>query len=146
MFLIGGLYAGNAVHATFGAGRWVVIVCIYIFAVIYSLTWAVSVKVYSAEIQPQRTRASATTLAHSSNWIFNFLVALVTPVLLSKSNCGAYFMFGGCSVIGAAVAAIFMIETKGRSFNEIEEDFKHRAPGKNGIFSALQRKSEKQDL
>ncbi|KAJ5414733.1 hypothetical protein N7509_001360 [Penicillium cosmopolitanum] len=146
MFLIGGLYAGNAVHASFGAGRWVVIVCIYIFAVIYSLTWAVSVKVYSAEIQPQRTRASATTLAHSSNWIFNFLVALVTPVLLSKSNCGAYFLFGGCSVIGAAVAAIFMIETKGRSFNEIEKEFKHRAPGRNGIFSALRRRSEKQDL
>lgn len=148
MFLIGGLYAGGAVHATFGAGRWVVIVCIYIFAVIFSLTWAVSVKVYSAEIQPQRTRASATTLAHSSNWIFNFLVALVTPVLLSKSNCGAYFLFGGCSVIGAAVAAIYMIETKGRSFNEIEEDFRRQGTGKTGLFSAFRRtrKSEKQDI
>lgn len=144
MFLIGGLYAGNAVHATFGAGRWVVIVSIYIFAVIYSLTWAVSVKVYSAEIQPQRTRASATTLAHSSNWIFNFLVALITPVLLSKSNCGAYFMFGGCSIIGAAVGAFFMIETKGRSFNEIEEAFRSRGPRKPRIFSALRRQNEKQ--
>lgn len=146
MFLIGGLYAGNAVHGTTGAGRWVVIVCIYIFAVIYSLTWAISVKVYSAEIQPQRTRASATTLAHSSNWIFNFFVALVTPVLLSKSNFGAYFLFGGCSIIGAAVAAIYMIETKGRSFNEIEEAFQRGTGGKSGIFSAFRRQSEKHDL
>ncbi|KAJ5595665.1 hypothetical protein N7450_002123 [Penicillium hetheringtonii] len=137
MFLIGGLYAGNAVHGTTGAGRWVVIVSIYIFAVIYSITWAISVKVYSAEIQPQRTRASATTLAHSSNWIFNFFVALITPVLLSKSNFGAYFMFGGCSIIGAAVAAIFMIETKGRSFNEIEEAFQRGTAGKSGIVSAF---------
>jgi hypothetical protein len=146
MFLIGGLYAGNAVHASFGAGRWVVIVAIYIFAVIYSLSWAISVKVYSAEIQPQRTRASATTLAHSSNWIFNFLVALVTPVLLAKSNCGAYFLFGGCSVIGAAVAAVYMVETKGRSFNEIEEAFRHRALGKKGILNVFQRPSEKHSL
>lgn len=43
MFLIGGLYAGNAVHGTTGAGRWVVIVALYIFAVIYSMTWAVSI-------------------------------------------------------------------------------------------------------
>ncbi|KAJ5364869.1 uncharacterized protein N7496_010582 [Penicillium cataractarum] len=139
MFLIGGLYAGNTVHGTFGAGRWVVIVCIYIFAIIYSLTWAVAVKVYSAEIQPQRTRASATTLAHSSNWLFNFLVALTTPILLSKSSFGAYFLFGGCSLLTSFVGALFMHETKGRSLGEIEEAFKHKATGGKNILSALRR-------
>ncbi|OQE16623.1 hypothetical protein PENFLA_c027G08822 [Penicillium flavigenum] len=124
MFLMGGLYAGNAVHKTTGAGRWVVIVCIYIFSAIYSVTWGISVKVYSAEIQPQRTRASATTLAHSSNWVCNFLVALTTPVLLAKSSFGAYFLFGGCCVITVIVGVIFMHETKGRTFGEIEEAFK----------------------
>ncbi|OJJ74914.1 hypothetical protein ASPBRDRAFT_52897 [Aspergillus brasiliensis CBS 101740] len=79
------LYAGNGVHYSAGAGRWVVIVCIFIFAVIYFLSWA-----------PQRIRASATSLAHGSNWTTNFLVALVTPILLSKSSFGAYFLFGGC--------------------------------------------------
>jgi hypothetical protein len=139
MFLIGGLYAGNTVHGTFGAGRWVVIVCIYIFAIIYSLTWAVAVKVYSAEIQPQRTRASATTLAHSSNWLFNFLVALTTPILLAKSSFGAYFLFGGCSLLTSLVGAVFMHETKGRSLGEIEEAFKHKATGGKNILSALRR-------
>ncbi|GCB26661.1 DNA-directed RNA polymerase III subunit RPC2 [Aspergillus awamori] len=89
MFLIGGLYAGNAVHDSTGAGRWVAIVCIYIFAVIYSLSWAVGIKIYAAEIQPQRTRASATSLAHGSNWTANFLVALTTPILLSKSKAAS---------------------------------------------------------
>ncbi|GAQ33773.1 DNA-directed RNA polymerase III subunit RET1 [Aspergillus niger] len=75
MFLIGGLYAGNAVYNSTGAGRWTAIVCIYIFAVIYSLSRAVGIKIYAAEIQPQRTRASATSLAHGSNWAANFLGA-----------------------------------------------------------------------
>ncbi|PWY86877.1 beta and beta-prime subunits of DNA dependent RNA-polymerase [Aspergillus heteromorphus CBS 117.55] len=96
MFLMGALYAGKAVHSSTGAGRWVVIVCIYIFAVIYSSSWGVGIKIYAAEIQPQRTRAAATSLAHGSNWTTNFLVALTTPVLLSKSSFGAYFLFGGC--------------------------------------------------
>ncbi|OJI96344.1 hypothetical protein ASPVEDRAFT_48573 [Aspergillus versicolor CBS 583.65] len=95
MFLMGALYADKTVHGTTGAGRWVVIVSIYIFAVVFSLSWAVGIKIYAAEIQPQRTRASATSLAHGSNWATNFLVALTTPILLSKSSFGAYFLFGG---------------------------------------------------
>ncbi|KAJ5641789.1 hypothetical protein N7490_005789 [Penicillium lividum] len=123
MFVIGSLYAGGAVHITTGAGRWVVIVFIYLFAVIFSMTWAVSVKVFAAEVNPQRCRAATATLAHSSNWLANFVVALVTPILLSKSSYGAYFLFGGCSLVTAGVAAVFMHETKGRSLEEIEETF-----------------------
>jgi hypothetical protein len=124
MFLIGGLYAGNAVHGDYGAGRWVVIVSIYIFAVIYCISWAVGFKVYAAEIQPQRTRAAATSLAHGSNWVTNFLVALVTPILLSKSNSAVYFLFGGCTLITAVVCWLFMPETKGKSLDEIEDAFR----------------------
>lgn len=139
MFLIGGLYAGNAVHGSFGAGRWVVIVSIYLFAVVFSMTWAVSIKIYVPEIHPSRTRASATTLGHSSNWLANFLVALTTPVLLAKSSFGAYFLFGGCSILTALVCAIFMHETKGRSLDEIEEAFKHKTPGRKNPFVSLLR-------
>ncbi|KAI9044082.1 putative MFS sugar transporter [Aspergillus affinis] len=130
MFIMGGLYAGNAVHPDSGAGRWVVIVCIYLFAALYSATWGITVKVYAAEIQPQRTRASATTLAHSSNWVCNFTVALITPILLSKSSFGAYILFGGCCVITVVISWPVMHETKGRNFGEIERAFK------GGAFSA----------
>lgn len=127
MFLMGGLYAGDAVHQHTGAGRWIVITCIYLFAALYSATWGITVKVYSAEIQPQRTRASATTLAHSSNWVCNFTVALITPVLLAKCNFGAYVLFGGCCAVTVIVSILFMHETQGRSFKQIEEEFKRRS-------------------
>lgn len=129
MFLIGALYAAKTVHGSYGAGRWVVIVSIYIFAVIYSLSWAVGIKIYAAEIQPQRTRASATSLAHGSNWATNFLVALTTPILLSTSSFGAYFLFGGCALVTAFICAVCMPETKGRSLDEIEDAFKQKKPG-----------------
>ncbi|KAE8383525.1 putative transporter [Aspergillus bertholletiae] len=124
MLLIGSLYAGNAVHSSSGAGRWIVILCIYIYAVIFSLTWAVSIKIYAAEIQPQRTRASATNLAHGANWVTNFFVALITPILLSKSSCGIYFLFSGSTLVAVMVCMVFMPETKGRSLDEIETAFK----------------------
>ncbi|KAI1078616.1 major facilitator superfamily domain-containing protein [Whalleya microplaca] len=123
MFLMGGLYAGKAVHAGTGTGRWVVIVAIYVFAVIYSVSWAVGIKIYVAEIQPQKSRASATSIAHGSNWLCNFLVALVTPTLLANTGYGAYFLFGACTCLTAVVCWVFMPETQGRSLDEIERAF-----------------------
>jgi MFS family permease len=142
MFLMGSLYAGNTVHASTGAGRWVVIVSIYIFAAIFSVSWAVGIKIYSAEIQPQHTRATATSMAHGSNWICNFIVALVTPTLLAKTAYGAYFLFGGCTFLTAIICIIYMPETRGKSLNEIEQTFqrsreKSRANGLKGLVSSL---------
>ena len=139
MFLMGGLYAGNAVHGDSGAGRWIVIVCIYLFAVIYCVTWAVGVKVYASEIQPQRTRASATNIAHGSNWISNFLVALFTPALLANSSYGAYFLFGGCTLVTALVCIVFMPETLGKNLDDIDMAFKAR----NGPMEGLKRRLRK---
>jgi Sugar (and other) transporter len=139
MFLMAGLYTGNAVHRDLGAGRWIAIINIYLFSVIYCSSWAVGIKVYAAEIQPQKTRASATSLAHGSNWASNFLVALVTPILLQSSSFGAYFLFGGCSLVTAVVCALFMPETKGRSLDEIEDAFKYKIPGTQGVSKAIRR-------
>ena len=139
MFLIGGLYAGNVVHGDSGAGRWVVIVSIYIFITIFGMSWSIGIRIYVAESQPQRTRASATNIAHGSNWVTNFLVALTTPILLAKSSFGAYFLFGGCTLFTAMVCFVFMPETKGKSLNEIEEAFRRKASVSGGFTKALRK-------
>ncbi|KAK7965801.1 uncharacterized protein PG986_000078 [Apiospora aurea] len=126
MFLMGALYASDAVHAGAGAGSWVVIVCIYLFAVLYCVSWAVGIKVYAAEIQLPATRASATSIAHGSNWLSNFLVALVTPTLLAKTSYGAYFLFGGCTLLTALICWGFMPETRGRSLDDIDLAFREK--------------------
>lgn len=123
MLVIGALYAANTVKPASGAARWVVIIAIYIYVVLYCISWSVSCKVYAAEVQPQRTRASATNLAHGANWVTNFLVALTTPVLLSRSNSGAYFLWAGCLVLTALVCFVALPETKGRNLDEIESAF-----------------------
>ncbi|KAL8789316.1 MAG: hypothetical protein Q9213_001239 [Squamulea squamosa] len=121
MFLIGGLYAGHTVHHSSGAGRWIVIISIYVYAVIFSSSWAVGMRTYVAESQPQRTRASAANLAYGANWLSNFLVALATPILLARSSYAAYVLFGGCTLLTAVVCFFYMPETKGRSLDQIEQ-------------------------
>jgi sugar porter (SP) family MFS transporter len=69
MLIIGSLYAANVGHSDSGAGRWVVIVAIYLFAVFFCVTWAITFQIYASEIQPTSTRASASSLAQSANWV-----------------------------------------------------------------------------
>ena len=69
MFIMGSLYAAGAVHAGRGAARWVVIVTIYLFALVFSGTWGVCFRVYVSEIQSPQTRAGAASLALSANWV-----------------------------------------------------------------------------
>jgi Na+/melibiose symporter-like transporter len=123
---MGALYASNSVHPSSGAGRWVIIVCIYMYAVFFASTWAVSIKVFAPEIQPQHTRAKATAFAYGSNTVCNWFVAFISPVLLSKSSSAAYFLFGGCCALTTVVCFFFMVETKGKSLDEIETTFTRR--------------------
>ncbi|KAH7064512.1 putative MFS sugar transporter [Macrophomina phaseolina] len=127
MVLIGSLYASNSVHGDHGPGRWVVIVAIYVFAIIFSGSWAIAFKVYASEIQPPATRASASSLAQSSNWFANFVVALTTPVFLAHSSCGVYFFFGACSLFTVAVCLVAMPETRGRTLETIDASFDHHS-------------------
>ncbi|KAH9886875.1 general substrate transporter [Xylariomycetidae sp. FL2044] len=125
MFLMGGLYAGGTVHSDGGAaGNWVVIVTIYIYVVIYCVTWAIHVKVYAAEIQPKRTRATATGLAYFSYSLSNFAVALITPILIATTVYGAYFLFGACLLLTSIVCWLFMPETRRRNLDELEDTFR----------------------
>ncbi|KAJ5773028.1 hypothetical protein N7457_007924 [Penicillium paradoxum] len=128
MILIGSLYAGHAVFSTQGAGRWVVIVSIYLYCMVQATTWGISIKVWAPEIQPQHTRAQATSLAYGANWVCNFFVAFVCPILLDKSVPSAYFLFGGCTAVATIVSFFYMVETKGKSLAEIERAFKARIP------------------
>jgi len=69
MLLIGSLYAANSVHGGYGAARWVVVVAIYFYALVYCGTWGIGFRLYASEIQPRATRASASCLAQSANWV-----------------------------------------------------------------------------
>jgi sugar porter (SP) family MFS transporter len=82
MLVIGSLYASNCVHGDYGVARWVVIVAIYLFGVAFSVSWAIGIRIYSSEIQPAETRAGATSLAQSANWVSPKKPRIQTATLL----------------------------------------------------------------
>lgn len=111
-------------HSTYGAGRWVVIICIYLFAIVFAATWAVTIRVYVSEIQSAKTRAGATSLSLSANWVVNWIIAFTTPIILSKSASGCYWLWGSAALVTVVVALIWMPETMGKSLEEIDASFR----------------------
>ncbi|KAF6804952.1 MFS sugar transporter [Colletotrichum sojae] len=136
MLLMGTLYAAGAVHP-YGAARWVVVAAVFAFGLTYCATWGIVGKIYASEIQPGNTRAAANCLATGVSFFCNWLVAIITPILLDKSAFGAYFLFGGLALGTTAVLAACMPETRGRSLENIQEAF-YRPPLK-GIGHYVQR-------
>lgn len=123
MLLMGSMYAADLVHPDRGAGRWVVIVSIYLFAIVYNGTWALAFRTFLVESLPRKTRSSASSLGQCSNWIANYIVALTTPVFIDRTTFGAYYFFAGSAFLCTVVCALCMFETKGHSLEVIEQQY-----------------------
>ena len=148
MLLISSLYAAGKVYADRGVAWWVVIVSVYLFACVFSATWALGLRMYLIESLPRKTRSSGASLAQASNWVrlsnalldlhererqtangcqfANYIVALTTPVFLATSTFAAYYFFTFSTLFCTVMCAFCMIETKGHSLEFIEQKFSER--------------------
>jgi sugar porter (SP) family MFS transporter len=75
---------------------------------------------YPAEISPLRTRAKANAVSTCSNWLFNFTVVMITPVMVANIHWGTYLFFAIMNAIFIPPMILFYPETAGRSLEEID--------------------------
>jgi len=93
---------------------------LYIYVCFYSMGWGPLPWVYVSDIFPTRTRSYGLSLASATQWLFNFVVAKVTPTLLANLGYKTFFMFGAINVGGMGTFALLIPETKGRSLEEMD--------------------------
>ncbi|KAG8859077.1 hypothetical protein FRB96_004647 [Tulasnella sp. 330] len=118
MFIIGILYASGGSKAL--AGKWTIISLIYIFLILFSVTWAVSLRLATIELQPSRSRSVSASLSQSVCWVVNTCVALTTPVFLSAYPSEPYFLFAACLAVTSIACVLFLPETLGRSLTDVD--------------------------
>ena len=68
-------------------------VFLFIFNSFFAVGWLGMTWLYPAEIVPLRIRAPANALSSSANWIFNFMVVMITPVAFSSIGYRTYIIF-----------------------------------------------------
>ncbi|XHG01437.1 hypothetical protein AWENTII_004820 [Aspergillus wentii] len=99
-------------------------VFLFVFNTFFAIGWLGMTWLYPAEIVPLKIRAPANALATSSNWIFNFMVVMITPVAFENIQYRTYIIF---AVINAAIFPVvyfFYPETSRRSLEEMDRIFR----------------------
>ncbi|KAJ4173167.1 hypothetical protein NW754_012177 [Fusarium falciforme] len=99
------------------------IVFLFVFNSFFAVGWLGMTWLYPAEITPLRIRAPANALATSSNWIFNWLVVMITPPAFQNIKSNTYIIFAVINAIMFPSVYFFFPETAYRSLEEMDTIF-----------------------
>jgi MFS transporter, SP family, xylose:H+ symportor len=103
-------------HAAAGLVSVFVLIAIALYATsLAPVTW-----VLIAEIFPNHIRARATTIAVVALWAAYFVLVFTFPILASKLGAyGPFYMYAGICVLGFLFVRARIVETKGKTLEEI---------------------------
>ncbi|XXG96862.1 hypothetical protein Hte_003153 [Hypoxylon texense] len=86
----------------------------------FGATWLPLPWLYPAEINPIKTRAKANAVSTCTNWLFNFLIVMVTPIMITNIGWGTYLFFAIVNACFLPIIWFFYPETARRSLEEID--------------------------
>lgn len=101
----------------------VAVIALFVFQFIFTVGYAGLTFLYATEVAPLQLRAAISAVATTAVWLFNFLLAEVTPIGFNSISYRYYIVF---AVLNAAIIPtvyFFFPETNGRSLEEIDEIF-----------------------
>ena len=95
-------------------------VFLFVFNTFFGIGYAQISWIYPAEITPLSIRGPVNALSTSSNWIFNFMVVMVTPIAFTNIGWKTYVVFAVLNAMAIPIYLVFYPETSGRSLEEID--------------------------
>ncbi|KAJ9564631.1 hypothetical protein OSB04_000597 [Centaurea solstitialis] len=103
---------------------WLSIATCYLYVMFFSIGLARVTWVYSSEIFPLKLRAQGASIGVAVNRVTNATVSMTFLSLIKAITIGgAFFMFGGISLLAWIFFFFFLPETKGKSLEEMEQVF-----------------------
>ncbi|KAI5364563.1 Putative major facilitator, sugar transporter, major facilitator superfamily [Septoria linicola] len=75
------------------SGAYAATVFIFVYDTSFALGWLGVTWLYPAEVTPMRIRTQANGLSTCSNWIFNYAVVQLAPIMINRIAWKTYFVF-----------------------------------------------------
>ncbi|KAG0152602.1 hypothetical protein CROQUDRAFT_650047 [Cronartium quercuum f. sp. fusiforme G11] len=98
-------------------------VFLFVFNSFFAIGWLGMTWLYPAEIAPLDVRAASNGISTASNWIFNFIIVLITPIAFENIGYKTYIIFSITNFFIIPSVYFFFPETSNRSLEEIDEIF-----------------------
>ncbi|KAF5633938.1 sugar transporter STL1 [Fusarium tjaetaba] len=95
--------------------------------------------VYVPEILPLHARTKGTAIGVSSNWLWNFTVVMITPILINRLQWKAYLIFMATNLIFVPIIFFLYPETSNLALEEVDYIF---ARGENTVQVAREMQKE----
>ncbi|OBT70243.1 hypothetical protein VE03_00226 [Pseudogymnoascus sp. 23342-1-I1] len=93
---------------------------LFTYIAFFGATWLPLPWLYPAEVNPIRTRARANAISTAVNWSSNFLIVMVTPIMIRNIGYGTYIFFAAMNACFIPIIYFLYPETKKRSLEEID--------------------------
>lgn len=123
------LVIAGIIHSTVPNASWAgitIVILVYIYIIFFQGTLGPVTWLINSEIFPQRFRGIGTGITIFILWIGNFVVGLLSPVLLDWNMSYTFYIFAACCVLGIVFVHIRVPETKGVPLEEIEKYFRSK--------------------
>lgn len=105
-------------------------ICIYIF--FFATTWGPGAWVVIGEIFPLPMRAKGVALSTASNWLWNCIIAVITPYMVDsdKANLGpkVFYIWGGLCSCAFVYSYLLVPETKGLTLEQVDQMLAESTP------------------
>lgn len=124
-----------------------VVIFVSVYNSMFGISWGPIGWLIGPEVLPNKARSSGSSLATATNWICNFIVGQMAPILLEKISWRLYLLHSISCFTSMFVVWIIYPETKGLSLEEMEsifDDSSSRAP--STIDSESQRSQRNQSF
>jgi len=111
-----------------GVLRWVAVGSLFSFIACFAVSWGWGFWVMASEIYPLFIRGEAISIGNAIQWGANFLISLLFPILLSAwGGAPVFYMLAGFGVLALIFTQRLVPETRGKTLEEIEAAWRHRA-------------------
>ncbi|KAJ5175962.1 Major facilitator-type transporter ecdD [Penicillium canariense] len=108
----------------------IVFTCLYIAS--FATTWGPAAWVVIGEIYPLPIRAKGVALATASNWLWNCVIAVITPYIVDddKGNLKVkvFFVWGSALFLCLLFAYFVIPETKGLTLEQVDKMLEESTP------------------
>lgn len=100
---------------------------VMLYNIVYGFTWGPMPWLLPAEIFPLRGRSKGMALATTSNWIFNFIIGMVSPDAFATMGGYFYLVIAAFCLFSAGLSHFYYVETAGHTLEEIAVAFGDKA-------------------
>ncbi|WRT64586.1 uncharacterized protein IL334_001518 [Kwoniella shivajii] len=115
MFVMGGLIKIDTKGAGIGAA-----VMVFAYQALFTWGWMAGVWVYSSEICPLSWRSKGMGLAVALQWLFDFVLLMVTPIGIANIGYGMFMLFGAFNLCFIPFVYLYCPETAGVPLESID--------------------------